>query len=80
MRLTLVKFNIAYRFCNGTLMGFTGQGLDQAGAEADAAKQVRRKAIDFNEEFFPERVVATARLTPTELRQVQRDWQEGWRH
>lgn len=73
--MKMIRHNVAYRFANGDVEGFSVFRFDRLEAELCVIDAIRHKCIQLKEIYNPENLITSNKgLSKKEKSQIQQDW------
>lgn len=74
----MYEYYVGYRFLNGEVMGFIGEGLSKMNARINSHNKIINKLKQLEESFSESRVLdgidSIAKLTVEEMKTIKADW------
>lgn len=74
----MYKYNIAYRFNNGEVKGFSATDILERQAKEKTMQKLYNKLNQLEQEYSKEQVIKTFKgLSEQEKEQIKKDWKES---
>jgi hypothetical protein len=74
----MYRFQLAYRFLDGSVMGFVQGDFSKEAAETACHRDIIKRCVLNNETFDRSRVIMSSKgLSKDEIRSIEHDWHIG---